>query len=137
MVISVDNLRKEYRVHERDAGMAATLTSLVRRKFKTVNAVAGVNFGIEAGEIVGFLGPNGAGKTTTLKMLAGLLHPTSGTAQVLGHVPWKREPALQKRFSLVLGQKNQLWWDLPAYDSFLLNRDIYDVPQAQFAAKVE
>src|SRR5687767_688432 len=117
MVITVENLRKEYRVHERDPGMAAALRSLVRRKFKAVNAVDGVSFTIEAGEIVGFVGPNGAGKTTTLKMLSGLLHPTGGTAQVLGHVPWQRDNAYLRRISMVMGQRSQLIWDIPAVDS--------------------
>ena len=99
-------------------------------------AVDNVSFQIAPGESVGFLGPSGAGKTTTLKILSGVLHPTSGKAEVLGHVPWKRKPALQRRFSLVLGQKNQLWWDLPANDSFLLNRDIYDVPDTDLKNKV-
>ena len=135
--IEVSHLSRSFTTHLKQPGLRGALKGLFRRQYKTKTAVDDVSFSIQPGEFVGFLGPNGAGKTTTLKMLAGVLHPSSGTAQVLGHVPWHREPALQKRFSLVLGQKNQLWWDLPALDSFLLNRDIYDVPQAQFDAKVE
>ena len=135
--IKVSNLTRTFTTHTKQPGLAGAVRGLVYRKYQTKTAVNDISFSIAPGEFVGFLGPNGAGKTTTLKILAGVLHPSSGAAQVLGHVPWKREAALQKRFSLVLGQKNQLWWDLPAYDSFLLNRDIYDVPQTQFAAKVE
>jgi ABC-2 type transport system ATP-binding protein len=131
-VITVENLRKEYRVPEREAGMAATLGSLVRRQFKTVHAVAGVSFTVEAGEIVGFLGPNGAGKTTTLKMLSGLLHPTGGTAQVLGCLPWRRENAYLRRISMVMGQRSQLMWDIPAVDSFLVNKAIYHIPDPDY-----
>ncbi len=135
--IEATHLTRSFTTHLKQPGLRGALKGLLRREYKTKVAVNDVSFSIQPGEFVGFLGPNGAGKTTTLKMLAGVLHPTSGTAQVLGHVPWRREAALQTRFSLVLGQKNQLWWDLPALDSFLLNRDIYDVPQAQFDAKVE
>ena len=135
--IEVSNLSRSFTTHIKHPGLRGALRGLIHRQYQTKVAVDNISFSIQPGEFVGFLGPNGAGKTTTLKILAGVLHPSSGTAQVLGHVPWKRESALQKRFSLVLGQKNQLWWDLPAYDSFLLNRDIYDIPQAQFDAKVE
>ena len=135
--IEATHLTRSFTTHLKEPGLRGALKGLLRREYKTKIAVDDVSFSIQRGEFVGFLGPNGAGKTTTLKMLAGVLHPTAGTAQVLGHVPWQREPALQTRFSLVLGQKNQLWWDLPALDSFLLNRDIYDVPPAQFDAKVE
>lgn len=134
--ITVSHLTRRFTTHVKQPGFTGALRGLVRRKYITKTAIDDVSFTIEPGEFVGFLGPNGAGKTTTLKILAGVLHPTSGTAEVLGHVPWHREPALQKRFSLVLGQKNQLWWDLPAYDSFELNRDIYDIPSAAFTAKV-
>ncbi|MDQ3814102.1 MAG: ATP-binding cassette domain-containing protein, partial [Armatimonadota bacterium] len=134
--IIVSHLTREFTTHVKQPGLSGALRGLFRRQYITKTAVADISFTIEPGEVVGFLGPNGAGKTTTLKILSGVLHPTSGHAEVLGHVPWRREPALQKRFSLVLGQKNQLWWDLPAYDSFELNRDIYDVPHAAFQAKV-
>ena len=96
-----------------------------------------INFEIGEGELVGFLGPNGAGKTTTLKMLSGILYPTSGEAKVLGHIPWKREPKYQKQFALVMGQKNQLWWDLPAMESFILNKEIYEVSDADFKENLD
>jgi len=134
--ISVSHLTRRFTTHIKEPGLSGALRGLFHRRYVTKTAVEDLSFRIEPGEFVGFLGPNGAGKTTTLKILSGVLHPTSGTAEVLGHVPWQREPAWQKRFSLVLGQKNQLWWDLPAYDSFALNRDIYDVPEAAFRLKV-
>jgi ABC-2 type transport system ATP-binding protein len=130
--IQLDHLRKVYRVHEREAGAGASVASLFHRKYKEVKAVEDVSFTVLPGEIVGFLGPNGAGKTTTLKMLAGLLHPTSGEARVLGHVPWKREPDYLRRISLVMGNRNQLMWDIPAMDSYLVNQAIYQVPEKQF-----
>jgi ABC-2 type transport system ATP-binding protein len=131
-VVHVDNLEKVFRVPEREAGLRASVTSLFHRRWREVRAVDGVSFDVEPGEIVGFLGPNGAGKTTTLKMLSGLLHPTGGTAQVLGHVPWKRERDYLRRMTLVMGNRNQLQWDLPALDSFELNRAIYRLPREQF-----
>src|SRR5580700_10021294 len=130
--ILVENLRKVYRVHERESGAKASVASLLRRKYREVQAVESVSFNIQAGEVVGFLGPNGAGKTTTLKMLAGLLHPTAGATSVLGHTPWKREPEFLRNISLVMGNRNQLMWDIPAMDSFLVNRAIYDIPEPQF-----
>lgn len=126
------DLAKTFHVPEREAGVGAALRSLVRRRTRAVAAVQGVTFRIEPGEIVGFLGPNGAGKTTTLKMLTGLLHPTSGQAAVLGRVPWRRERALLERITLVMGNRNQLQWDLPALDSFALNAAIYRLPPAAF-----
>ena len=135
--IEVRDLRREFTTHIKQPGLTGALRGLFHREYQSKVAVDCLNFSIQKGEFVGFLGPNGAGKTTTLKMLSGVLHPSSGEAQVLGFTPWKREPAFQKRFSLVLGQKNQLWWDLPAYDSFDLNREIYDVPIADFKAKIE
>jgi len=131
-VVHVDNLEKVFRVPEREAGLRASVTSLFHRRWREVRAVDGVSFDVEAGEVVGFLGPNGAGKTTTLKMLSGLLHPTGGTAHVLGHVPWKRERDYLRRMTLVMGNRNQLQWDLPALDSFELNRAIYRLPRDQF-----
>jgi ABC-2 type transport system ATP-binding protein len=126
--VSVRDLRKIYVVSEREGGVLAALQSLVRRKKAEVLAVNGISFDLAPGEIVGFLGPNGAGKTTTLKMLSGLLHPTGGTVAVLGHVPWKRERAFLRQITLVMGQRNQLVWDIPAADSFELNRAIYRIP---------
>src|SRR3989304_2118984 len=123
-VIEVRNLSKVYRVFRKREGLRASVRSLFRRKYEAVAAVDGVSFKIDAGEMVAFLGPNGAGKTTTLKLLSGLIYPTAGDARVLGHVPWKRENAYRRRFSLVMGQKNQLWWDLPAQESFRLHQQI-------------
>lgn len=136
-VINVQNLRKVYRVHEREAGAAASIRSLFKRRYREVEAVNGIAFSICPGEIVGFLGPNGAGKTTTLKMLAGLLHPTEGEARVLGHVPWRREREFLRRISLVMGNRNQLMWDIPAMDSFLVNQAIYQIPERQFRETLE
>ena len=132
--IQVTDLRKVYSVPEREAGLQAALRSLVRPRMREVHAVAGVSFQIAPGEIVGFLGPNGAGKTTTLKILAGLLHPTSGESRVLGYVPYRRERAFLSQMTLVMGNRNQLQWDLPAADSFELQRAIYRIPPAEFRA---
>ena len=128
-VIGVRQLAKTYVVSEREAGLAAALKSLVRRKTRQVKAVDQISFEIEQGEVVGFLGPNGAGKTTTLKMLSGLLYPTQGEATVLGYVPSKRDAAFLTQITLVMGQRNQLIWDIPAADSFELNRAIYRIPR--------
>ena len=135
--IVVSNLRREFTTHLKEPGFAGALKGLFKREYQTKVAVDDLNFSIQKGEFVGFLGPNGAGKTTTLKMLSGVLHPSSGEARVMGYLPWKREADFQRRFSLVLGQKNQLWWDLPAYDSFELNQEIYRIPRATFDAKVK
>src|SRR6476660_4266788 len=132
-IIESKGLSKTYRVFQKNPGLAGALGSLFRRQYKEVHAVADVSFHIEPGEMVAFLGPNGAGKTTTLKMLSGLIYPTSGTASVLGFTPWQRPDAFRRRFSLVMGQKNQLWWDLPAADSFQLHREIYSLDRDAFA----
>ena len=131
-VVNVAQLTKVFRVPEREAGLGAAVRALVRRRHREVCAVDGISFEIESGEVVGFLGPNGAGKTTTLKMLSGLLYPTSGEARVLGHVPSKREREYLRRITLVMGNRNQLQWDLPALDSFELMRAIYRIPVAEF-----
>ncbi len=131
-IIEAKGLTKTYQVFQKQPGLAGALRGLLRRQYKSVEAVADVSFSIEPGEMVAFLGPNGAGKTTTLKMLSGLIYPTAGTARVLGFVPWERPDAFRRRFSLIMGQKNQLWWDLPAGDSFHLHREIYSLPADRF-----
>jgi ABC-2 type transport system ATP-binding protein len=131
-IIEVEGLSKTYRVFQKKPGLRGALVSLFRRQYKTVEAVADVSFAVEPGEMVAFLGPNGAGKTTTLKMLSGLIYPSGGTARVLGFTPWERPDAFRRRFSLIMGQKNQLWWDLPASDSFQLHREIYSLPRDRF-----
>lgn len=135
--IEVENLSKTFKVPEREAGLLAAMRSVVRRKYKEVKAVDQVNFSVEQGEIVGFLGPNGAGKTTTLKMLSGLLHPTSGQAQVMGHIPWKREAAYLRRISMLMGQRTQMQWDLPAIDSFYVHSAVYDIPKDQYQTTLD
>lgn len=131
-IIEVKNLSKTYEYYKKQAGLWNSVKSLFHREKLFTQAVKKVNFKIAEGELVGFLGPNGAGKTTTLKMLSGILFPTSGDAKVLGYTPWKRQKEFQKQFALVMGQKNQLWWDLPAMETFILNKEIYEVPEAQF-----
>lgn len=135
-VIEVSALCKHYRVHRRPPGLAAALRSLVHRKYDIVKAVDGIDFKVAPGERVGFLGPNGAGKTTTLKMLAGLLHPTSGEVRVAGHVPLRRETAFLSRITLVMGQKQQLLWDLPPAETFAMNRAVYGIPRDRFRETV-
>jgi ABC-2 type transport system ATP-binding protein len=131
-VVEAQGLTKTYRVFRKEPGLRGALRGLFRRKYQDVHAVTDVSFTIEPGEMVAFLGPNGAGKTTTLKMLSGLIYPTRGTARVLGFTPWERPDAFRRRFSLIMGQKNQLWWDLPAGDSFQLHREIYSLPAESF-----
>jgi ABC-2 type transport system ATP-binding protein len=130
--IKVKGLTKIYKVPEREAGLKAAVVSLIKRKVKDVRAVDGITFDIEPGEIVGFLGPNGAGKTTTLKMLSGLLYPSSGELSVRGHLPQKRERDFLRQITLVMGQRSQLNWDIPAIDSYDLYRAIYGIPVEQF-----
>jgi ABC-2 type transport system ATP-binding protein len=131
-VIEVRDLKKHFKVHKRPPGLAAALRSVVRRKYDTVKAVDGVTFRIERGERVGFLGPNGAGKTTTLKVLSGLLHPTAGEVSVADHRPQKRAPAFLRQITLVMGQKQQLIWDLPPAETWHLNRAVFGVDHAEF-----
>ena len=130
--IETRNLTKIYRTYRKEAGLWGAVKGLVHRRYDETRAADGITFSIETGELVGFLGPNGAGKTTVLKMLSGLLHPTSGEARVLGHVPWDRDDRLKRQFSLLLGQKNSLWWDLPARESLELNRAIYGIDRKDF-----
>lgn len=131
-LIHLNELTKVYTIHEREAGLAAAVRSLVKRKERHIRAVDEICFDVTGGEIVGFLGPNGAGKTTTLKMLSGLLHPTSGEVDVLGFTPWQRDKSFLRQITLVMGQRNQLIWDIPAIDSYQLNRVIYRIPEDQF-----
>jgi len=131
-IIEITGLSKAYRVYEKQEGLLASIKGLFRRTYREVRAVQNVDLEVEGGEFVAFLGPNGAGKTTTLKLLSGVIHPTSGTATVLGHVPWKRENSYRRRFALVMGQKNQLWWDLPAQESFRLHQKIYQIEAGQY-----
>ena len=137
MSIHVQQLVKHYRVHHRAAGLRGSVRSLFRRQYETVKAVDGISFDIAQGEIVGFLGPNGAGKTTTLKCLSGLLYPTSGQVNVLGYTPHKRERNYLTQFTLVMGQRNQLLWDLPAMETFLVNQAIYGVPEKEFRERLD
>ena len=131
-VIEIRQLSKSYRVYQKREGLWASLAGLFHRKYNHVEAVRGIDLVVERGELVAFLGPNGAGKTTTLKLLSGVINPTSGEARVLGHVPWARENEYRRRFALIMGQKNQLWWDLPAQESFRLHQQIYRIEQRQF-----
>jgi ABC-2 type transport system ATP-binding protein len=134
--IEVQDLCRQYKVYRKREGLWGALRGVFRREYEIVSAVRNVSFSIESGEMVAFLGPNGAGKTTTLKLLSGLVVPTSGTATVLGHIPWLRENAYRRRFSLVTGQKEQLWWDLPAQESFRLHQEIYRIPPADYAQRL-
>jgi ABC-2 type transport system ATP-binding protein len=134
--IEVSGLTKTFRTYKKQPGFAGAIRGLFKRRYDQTVAVDNVSFQIEPGELVGFLGPNGAGKTTTLKMLAGLLYPTNGDARVLGHIPWERHDAYRRQFALVLGQKNQLWWDLPARESLELNAKIYGIPRDRFERTV-
>ncbi|MFH1183100.1 MAG: ATP-binding cassette domain-containing protein [Candidatus Moraniibacteriota bacterium] len=136
-IIQVQNLSKKYEFQKKQPGVLNSLKNLFSRKKYYKNAVKKINFNISEGELVGFLGPNGAGKTTTLKMLSGIITPTSGQAEVLGHLPWKREAVYQKQFAMVMGQKNQLWWDLPPMESFLLNKEIYEVEEKRFKENLD
>ena len=131
-VIETNGLTKTYRTYKKEAGLWGAVKGLGRRHYDEVRAAEGVTFKIEEGELVGFLGPNGAGKTTVLKMLSGLLNPTSGSARVLGYVPWERRDEMKRQFALLMGQKNALWWDLPARESLELNRVIYGIERKNF-----
>ncbi|WP_425618434.1 ATP-binding cassette domain-containing protein [Anatilimnocola sp. NA78] len=136
-VISVDSLSKSYRVYQKADGLWASITGLMKREYREVQAVRSVSLQVERGEFVAFLGPNGAGKTTTLKLLSGVIYPSSGSAEVMGFVPWERKLEYRRRFALVMGQKNQLWWDLPAGESFRLHQQIYRLDPAQYKATLD
>jgi ABC-2 type transport system ATP-binding protein len=131
-VIEIRKLQKSYRVYQKQEGLWAAFAGLFNRQYREVQAVRGIDLTVEQGEFVAFLGPNGAGKTTTLKLLSGVINPTEGEARVMGHVPWLRENAYRRRFALVMGQKNQLWWDLPAAESFRLHQQIYCIDPVSF-----
>lgn len=134
-VIEIRSLKKSYRVYQKKEGLGAAFRGLFHREYREVEAVRGIDLDVNAGEFVAFLGPNGAGKTTTLKLLSGVIYPSSGEARVLGFVPWQRENAYRRRFALVMGQKNQLWWDLPAAESFRLHQQIYRIDATVFQRK--
>ena len=136
-IIEVRNLTKSYRVYRKGEGLKESFKGLFHREYKDVHAVRGIDLEVETGEFVAFLGPNGAGKTTTLKLLSGVIDPTSGEATVMGYVPWQRKNAYRRRFALVMGQKNQLWWDLPAQESYRLQQQIYGVPIDQFQSTLD
>src|SRR5947208_3043419 len=134
--IETRELTKVYRTYKKAPGIWGALKGLGRRRYDETRAADGVSFSIEEGEFVGFLGPNGAGKTTVLKMLSGLLNPTSGSARVLGFTPWERRDEMKRQFALLMGQKNALWWDLPARESLELNRAIYGIERGAFTRVV-
>jgi len=136
-IIDVRQLTKSYRVYRKREGLFESIRGLGRRTYTEVEAVRGINLQVEAGEFVAFLGPNGAGKTTTLKLLSGVINPTGGEATVMGFVPWERHNEYRRRFALVMGQKNQLWWDLPAQESYRLHQQIYGIPPEQFKATLD
>lgn len=136
-VVKVKNLKKYYRVHKKEPGLVGSIKSFFSRKYQDVKAVDSISFEIDEGELIGFIGPNGAGKTTTLKCLSGLLYPTSGKVSVLGFDPWERKPEFLKQIALVMGQKNQLWWDLPPIETFILNKEIYEIPDAKYAKTLD
>jgi ABC-2 type transport system ATP-binding protein len=135
-IIQVRGLTRVFRTYKKKPGLIGAFKGLFRRDYEQTAAVKDISFDIQEGEFVGFLGPNGAGKTTTLKMLAGLLHPSGGSALVLGYTPWQRHVEYRRQFALLLGQKNQLWWDLPTRESLELNGRIYGIPRRDFAFRV-
>lgn len=136
-IIEVRNLVKSYRVYKKQEGLKESIRGLFRREYREVQAVRGIDLTVQQGEFVAFLGPNGAGKTTTLKLLSGVINPTSGTASVMGFTPWERSNEYRRRFALVMGQKNQLWWDLPAQESYRLHQQIYAIDPADFTRSLD
>src|SRR5690606_9872713 len=130
----IRGLEKSYRIYQKKEGLLASMRGLFKREYRDVHAVRGIDLDVEQGEFVAFLGPDGAGETTTLKLLSGVSYPSAGTAKVMGFIPWQRSNAYRRRFALVMGQKNQLWWDLPAAESFRLHQQIYRVAPDQFDA---
>ena len=136
-IINVDNLRMEYRVRHKKEGLIGSFKGLVSRSYRVVEAVKDISFSIEKGEFVGLIGPNGAGKTTILKVLSGILHPKAGNARVMGYTPWERRNDFRRRLSIVMGQRSQLWWDLPAIETFYINKEIYGVPEGVFRERFD
>jgi len=136
-IIEIEHLVKSYRVYQKREGLGAAIKGLFHREHRTVEAVRGISLKVEQGEFVAFLGPNGAGKTTTLKLLSGVIYPTSGSARVMGYTPWERSNAYRSRFALVMGQKNQLWWDLPSQESFRLHQQIYRIDPNRFQTTLD
>jgi ABC-2 type transport system ATP-binding protein len=136
-IIQIDQLTKSYRVYQKKEGLREAIRGLFHREYKTVEAVRGISLRVEPGEFVAFLGPNGAGKTTTLKLLSGVIFPSSGSATVMGFTPWERDMQYRRKFALVMGQKNQLWWDLPAQESFRLHQQIYGIDPSQFQKNLQ
>src|SRR5665647_3982490 len=136
-MIEVKNLRKTFTSHVKEPGLKGSIKSLFKRQFKTKDALKSVSLKIEQGEIIGLIGANGAGKTTLVKILAGIVHPTSGEATVLGFKPWERDNQYRKQMSLIMGQKASVWWDLPALDSFILLKEIYQIPDATYRKNLD
>jgi len=136
MIIKVNNLKKSYSTYKRGNSFKEVLSSLFHREEITVEALRGISFDVEEGELIGFLGPNGAGKSTTLKILTGILHPTSGDVNILGYVPWKERKKYVSNIGAVFGQKSQLMWDIPPIDAFHMNKSIYDIPHKDFKKKM-
>jgi ABC-2 type transport system ATP-binding protein len=136
-LIEVKDLCKSYRVYNKREGLMNSVRGLFKREYRDVQAVRGIDLTVEQGEFVAFLGPNGAGKTTTLKLLSGVINPTSGQATVMGHIPWERNNDYRRRFALVMGQKNQLWWDLPAQESYRLHQQIYAIQPEEFTRSLD
>jgi len=137
MIIKVRELRKEFKTYKKEPGIIGSLKSLVRRRYKIKVAVDGISFDVKKGEFLGFIGPNGAGKSTTIKMLTGILAPTSGEARVLGFVPWKQREKYVRHIGVIFGQKSQLWWDLPPLDTFHLLKEIYEINEKEFEERLE
>lgn len=136
-IIEIKDLRMLYKVKKKETGLKGSIKNLFSSDYTTIEAVKGINFKIEVGDFVGLVGPNGAGKTTILKILSGILVPTSGTVDVMGFTPWEHKNEFKKNFSIVMGQRSQLWWDLPAKETFYINRDIYEIPEARFKGRLE
>lgn len=136
-MIEVKNLRKTFTSHVKEPGLKGSIKSLFSREIRTKDAIKSINLEIKQGEIIGLIGANGAGKTTLIKILSGIVHPSSGEATVMGFVPWERSNEYRRQMALIMGQKNQVWWDLPALDSFLLLKEIYQIPQTQYKHNID